>query len=92
MRNDFHHFLPLCSMLRYILYTLGFYFLFRFITGFLIPVVRTTLQLRKGFKAAKTQMEEAMRQQQAAATSVNVPPKKAVNTDAGDYLDFEEVK
>ncbi len=55
-------------------------------------MVRTTLQLRKGFKAAKTQMEEAMRQQQAAATSANVPPKKAVNTDAGDYLDFEEVK
>lgn len=79
-------------MLRYILYTLGFYFLFRFVTGFLIPVVRTTLQLRKGFKAAKAQMEEAMRQQQNSATASTVSPKRTEKADAGDYLDFEEVK
>jgi hypothetical protein len=92
MWNDFLHFLPLRTMLRFILYSLGFYFLLRFVTGFLFPVVRTTLQLRKGFKAAKAQMEEAMRQQQASAASTHVPPKKPVNADSGDYLDFEEVK
>lgn len=77
-------------MLRYILYTLGFYFLFRFITGFMIPVVRTTLQLRKGFKAAKEQMEDAIRQQQAAGSQP--PPQRPAKTNDGDYLDFEEVK
>jgi hypothetical protein len=92
MRDDFHQFLPLYFMLRYIFYTLGFYFLFRFVTGFLIPVVRTTLQLRKGFKAAKAQMEETMRQQQAAASATNVPLKRPEKADTGDYLDFEEVK
>ena len=72
-------------MLRYIFYTLGFYFLFRFVTGFVVPVVRTPLQLRKGFKA----MQE---QQQAAASASDVPPKRPAKPDAGDYLDFEEVK
>jgi hypothetical protein len=72
-------------MLRFILYTLGFYFLFRFITGFLIPVVRTTLQLRMGFKA----MQE---QQEAAAAATNTAPKRPEKPDDGDYLDFEEVK
>jgi len=85
MPDVFCHFLPLRSMLRYILYTLGFYFLFRFITGFLIPVVRTTLQLRKGFKA----MQE---QQEAAAAASDVTPKRPAKPDDGDYLDFEEVK
>ena len=85
MPDVFRQFLPLCSMLRYILYTLGFYFLFRFVTGFVIPVVRTTLQLRKGFKA----MQE---QQQAAASASDVPPKRPAKPAAGDYLDFEEVK
>lgn len=77
-------------MLRYILYTLGFYFLFRFITGFMIPVVRTTLQLRKGFKAAKEQMEDAVRQQQSSAG--HAEQKRPSKPAAGDYLDFEEVK
>ena len=72
-------------MLRYILYTLGFYFLFRFVTGFVIPVVRTTLQLRKGFKA----MQE---QQESAAAATNAAPKRPEKPAAGDYLDFEEVK
>ena len=72
-------------MLRYILYTLGFYFLFRFVTGFVIPVVRTTLQLRKGFKA----MQE---QQESAAAATHSAPKPSVKPDAGDYLDYEEVK
>lgn len=72
-------------MLRYILYTLGFYFLFRFVTGFVIPVVRTTLQLRKGFKA----MQE---QQESAAAATNTAPKRPEKPAAGDYLDFEEVK
>ncbi len=77
-------------MLRFILYTLGFYFLFRFIKGFLIPVVRTTLQLRKGFKAAKEQMEDAMRAQQASAGQAQ--PQRPAKPASGDYLDFEEVK
>ncbi len=72
-------------MLRYILYTLGFYFLFRFVTGFVVPVVRTTLHLRKGFKAMREQQE-------AAASASDVPPKRPSKPAAGDYLDFEEVK
>ena len=85
MPDVFRYFLPLYSMLRYILYTLGFYFLFRFVTGFVVPVVRTTLQLRKGFKAMREQQE-------AAASASDVPPKRPAKPAAGDYLDFEEVK
>ena len=85
MPDVFRYFLPLYSMLRYILYTLGFYFLFRFVTGFVVPVVRTTLQLRKGFKAMREQHE-------AAASAADVPPKRPAKPAAGDYLDFEEVK
>lgn len=79
-------------MFRYLLYTLGFYFLFRFVTGFVIPVVRTTLQFRKGFKAMREQQEAAARQEQAPTASPADPPPVASSVDTGDYLDFEEIK
>jgi Sec-independent protein translocase protein TatA len=80
-------------MFRFILQAIGIFFLIRFVTGFVIPVVRTTLQIRKGFKTAREQMEEtARRQQQQASAEQQAAPKRPSSSDAGDYLDFEEVK
>ncbi len=62
------------------------YVLYRFLTGFLIPVFRTGKQIKARF----SQMQEQMDQQQAASPrSNNKSPDK---TPVGDYIDFEEVK
>ena len=82
-----------------------FYLLYRFITGFLIPVFRTTRQVREQFSQMKGQQ---MNNQPgsgtngnsggAGATTQNAAPKgsranRRPNTSkVGEYIDFEEVK
>ncbi|MBN8788895.1 MAG: hypothetical protein J0I84_17560 [Terrimonas sp.] len=80
-------------MLKFILYIILGYFLFRFITGFVIPVFRTGKQIKRQFNDMQQRMEEQMRQQQAAAAN-NAPQaeKQSPATPVGDYIDFEEVK
>ena len=73
-------------MWKFIAYMLLGYVLYRFLTGFLIPVFRTGKQIKARF----SQMQEQMDQQQAASPrSNNKSPDKAP---VGDYIDFEEVK
>ena len=61
------------------------YVLYRFLTGFLIPVFRTGKQIKARFN----EMQEQMDQQQTAPPRSN--NKHTDKTPAGDYIDFEEV-
>jgi ribosomal protein L44E len=73
-----------CAFLAYILYRLIFHFI--------IPVYRTTRQVKKSFK----HMQEQMRQQQGGYQEQQQPTpqpsKKPAENTSGEYIDFEEIK
>ncbi|MFT3949722.1 MAG: hypothetical protein QM763_22350 [Agriterribacter sp.] len=79
-------------MWKFILYFFLGYLLFRFITGFLIPVFRTGKQIKRQFNDMQQRMEEQMKQQQATAGNPQQAEKSPENPPVGEYIDFEEVK
>ena len=64
--------------------------MYRFITGFIIPVSRATKTMRSQFGDMKERMEEMRRQQHPQQPpAANEKPKYDVD---GEYIPFEEVK
>jgi hypothetical protein len=78
-------------MLRYILLAFTIYFAYRFIVNFLIPVVKTTRQVKKQFNSVREQQayqqQQAYRQQNQTSAA-----KKTTKASDEDYLEFEEIK
>ena len=81
-------------MLRYLLLAFTIYFAYRFIVNFLIPVVKTTRQVKKQFESVRKQQafhqqtQQPHQRQQAKPSPVQKNSKASDN----DYLEFEEVK
>jgi len=76
--------------MKYVLFAILAYVLYRFIFKFVIPVYFATRKIKKGFREMQAKMQEQMNQQQGYAprpSPSNPEPKKK----AGDYIDFEEV-
>lgn len=78
--------------MTYIFYAIVFYLLYRFITGFVIPVISATSQVKKQF----SEMNRQAQQQQGTGTpnstsfsSVDQKPKYDIE---GEYIKFEEIK
>lgn len=83
-------------MFKYILLGFTIYFAYRFIFNFLIPVVKTTRQVKKQFNSVREQQSyqhQANHQQQAYQQQAQASASKK-NTKASDedYLEFEEIK
>ena len=78
-------------MLRYLFYAFLIYLAYRLIFHFIIPVYKTTRQVKKQFREMHSRMEDQMNQQQA-----NQQPMPTKQEDkkapAEDYIDFEELK
>lgn len=71
------------------------YLLYKLIFDFIIPVVRTTKQVKKQFGDMSAQMQEKMNQQQkannfSATNSAPARPPSATGKN-DDYIEFEEV-
>ncbi len=82
-------------MLRIILIALMIYLAYRVIFHLVIPIYRTTKQVKKGFREMQEQMNEQMRQQQqeqASAYPNEQPSSYNKKAPAEDYIDFEEIK
>ena len=75
-------------LFKYILLGIFLYFMFRFLYDFIIPVVRTTKQVKKQFDAVREQQQQQFYQQQQPQAST----KSASSVDEDDYIEFEEVK
>lgn len=75
-------------LFKYILLGLFLYFMFRFLFDFIIPVVRTTKQVKKQFDAVREQQQQYYQQQQGPQPST----KSTTAVDQDDYIEFEEVK
>ena len=76
-------------MMKIILYVLLIWVVFQFVTKLVIPVYRTTRQIKKGFR----EMQEKMNAQQG--NDFNQPqqePAKKTSPKEGDYIEFEEIK
>ncbi|CAN5130825.1 hypothetical protein BH11BAC5_BH11BAC5_23070 [soil metagenome] len=69
------------------------YLLYKLVFELIIPVAKTTKQVKKQFGDMSAQMQEKMNQQQQANASYKATktPATPVNKN-DDYIDFEEVK
>ena len=67
------------------------YLLYKLIFDFIIPVVRTTKQVKKQFGDMSARMEEKMNEQQQATTFSNSVKSAPASGKNDDYIEFEEV-
>ena len=74
--------------LKYLLLGFLFYFLFKFIFDFIIPVAKTTRQVKNQFDAVREQQQQFYQRHQEPAPA----PKESSKADQDDYIEFEEVK
>ncbi len=83
-------------MIRVLLIILGIIVLYKLIFDFIIPVYRTSKNIRRQFKDMNQQMQEKMNQfnQANQANQQQAPPQQQQKKAASDkdYIDFEEVK
>ena len=71
------------------------YLLYKLIFDFIIPVAKTTKQVKKQFSDMSSRMQETMNQQQAQQQQGNqFSPGKSTSTKGknDDYIEFEEIK
>jgi hypothetical protein len=76
---------------RYILYAFLIYLAYRLIFHFIIPIYKTTRQVKKQFREMHTRMQDHMNQQ-ANQQQPQPQPEKKKEQVGGDYIDFEELK
>ena len=65
------------------------YLLYKLIFNFIIPVYKTTKQMKSKMQDMQEHIQRQQQQQQGA-TAAAESPKKAVPAD--DYIEFEEVR
>ncbi|MBO9591699.1 MAG: DUF4834 family protein [Niabella sp.] len=76
-----------------ILYALLFFFLYNLIVKVVLPVYRTTRQIKKQFSQMKQQFQQPeAATQQSGTASQTPPPSQKKPSKLGEYIDFEEVK
>jgi hypothetical protein len=78
------------EILRFLFYAFLLYLAFRLVFDFIIPVVKTTRRVRKGFR----EMHERMNQHTEQYNQHEDYSKQQSNNkgSVGDYIDFEEIK
>ena len=88
---DFSH-LNFGVMLRYLFYAFLIYLAYRLVFHFIIPIYKTTKQVKKQFREMHSRMEDHINQQQANQQTGETQPENKTAQVGGDYIDFEEVK
>lgn len=78
-------------MLQFLLYAFIAYILYNLIFKFIIPVYRTTRQIKRGFRDMQEKMNSHMGGQNPFGPTQPQQPTQQ-QPKKGDYIDFEEVK
>jgi hypothetical protein len=83
--------------IRYLFYAFLIYLAYRLVFDLIIPVYKTTRQVKKQFREMQSHMENYANRQSSFSGSAedNLAPhtnSSAQKKHAGDYIDFEEVK
>ncbi len=88
--------LYICSMnfFRIAFELFALYILYKLVFDFIIPVAKTTKQVKKQFTDMSQQMQEKMNSQQGSQQQTNYTnTSSAASTGKNDdYIDFEEIK
>ena len=79
-------------MFRFLLYFFLIYLGYQFIFKFLIPIFKSTQQVKKEVRAMHDRMNEFSATQQNASSPQTKSPDKTPKEPIGDYIDFEEIK
>jgi len=84
-------------MLKYLFFIFLAYFLYQLIFKFVLPVYRTTRQIKKGFREMQERMNGQGQpggayQNDHAYQNTNAQTNSDKNKQVGDYIDFEEIK
>jgi hypothetical protein len=74
-------------MLRYIFIGFAFYFLYRFIFELVIPIYKTTKQVKKQFDSVKQQHAQHNSSQQTTERPTSHKPSISKE----DYIEFEDL-
>jgi hypothetical protein len=78
-------------MLRYLFFAFLIYLAYRLVFHFIIPIYKTTRQVKKQFREMHSRMQDNMGQQPPYQQPVT-PATENKNQQAGDYIEFEELK
>jgi len=87
-------------MLRYLFYAFLIYLAYRLVFHFIVPIYKTTRQVKKQFREMSgrmnssdghSRMQDNMGQQQPYQQTAT-PATENEKQQAGDYIDFEELK
>jgi hypothetical protein len=78
-------------MIRYLLFALLAWFLYNLIFRFIIPVYKTSRQMKQKFREMQQQMQERAAGHQGQRPSSS-EPQSTTSRPSGDYIDFEEIK
>ena len=78
-------------MLRYLLYAFLIYLAYRLVFHFIIPIYKTTRQVKKQFREMHSRMQDNMSQQQPYQQPA-APGTENKKQQSGDYIEFEELK
>lgn len=76
-------------ILRYILWLLLAYFLYKFVFEFIVPLLHATRQIKRQANDFHSRMQQ---QQQEPMQQSNFTKTGSSSPKEGDYIDFEEVK
>ena len=79
-------------MIRVILLTLLIWFLYNFIFKFVVPVYRTTRDMKDKFREMQSHMQDPTGQQQDYSNTPSSASKTSAKATREDYIDFEEIK
>ena len=78
------------SVFKILLYAFLIYLGYKIIFQFIIPVYRTTRQVKKQFREMNERMNEYTKQQGEQSAPEKEP--KITKDKPGDYIEFEEIK
>ena len=79
-------------MLQYLFYAFLIFLAYRLVFYLIIPIYKTTKQVKKQFREMHSRMEDHLNQQQANQQNASPQPENKKEQVGGDYIDFEEVK
>ena len=78
------------SVFKILLYAFLIYLGYKIIFQFIVPVYRTTRQVKKQFREMNERMNEYVKQQGEQSTPEKEP--QIAKEKPGDYIEFEEIK
>jgi len=79
-------------MLRYLFFAFLIYLAYRLVFHFIIPIYKTTRQVKKQFRDMHERMQDHINEQQSYQQTSTPEPEPKKQQIGGDYIDFEEVK